>query len=323
MSSSVLPSSPQRDASAAADRPAPVADRGRAALPTYASVEGESAGVLQALREVVRDLSASRSLVYQLTLRDIRVRYKQALMGIAWALLSPLLLAGAGVILRVALLRLSGREVTLDAVSGIVVKGLAWTFVAGAITFATIALTGNSHLISKVYFPRETIPLSVVLASSFDALVGASLVALLLPFLGWQPTWAVLWVPVLAVALFALTLAAALVVSCANLFFRDVKHLVQVLTTFGVFFTPVFYTPQALGSRWIPLQMLNPLAPIFEGLSLAVVGGHNLLRPIVLADGGVAWTPAYLGYSLAFAFGSLAVAAVVFHRAHYRFAEYV
>jgi ABC-type polysaccharide/polyol phosphate export permease len=113
-------------------------------------------------------------------------------------------------------------------------------------------------------------------------------------------------------------------VSCGNLFYRDVKHIVQLLISFGIFFTPVFYEPAILGGRWIPLQMLNPLSPILEGLRLSVADGHNLFVTITqAADGAVVWTPLYLCYSMVWAFGGLCLSAVIFHRAQYRFAEYV
>lgn len=280
--------------------------------------------MLHDLREIARDVTHARSLIFQLTLRDIRVRYKQALMGLAWAVLSPLLVVGAGVVVRVAMLHMAHERFDVSAMTGIVVKGLAWAFVAGAVGFSTTALTGNAPLISKVYFPRETLPLSVILASTFDSLIGSAALCVILPIAGWRPTLAALWVPALALTLFVLTLAMGLLVSCANVFFRDVKYIVQLLIPFGIFVTPVFYEPAVLGGRWIALQMLNPIAPIVEGLRLSVVEGHNLLVPIVqAADGAVVWTPHYLYYSVAWAFGGLLVSAVVFHRAHFRFAEYV
>ena len=293
-------------------------------MTTPTLVDAPAAGALHDLREIVSDLSHSKGLIYQLTLRDIRVRYKQALMGFAWAILSPLLIVAAGVVVRVALLHTAGRNFELSAVIAIVVKGLAWGFFSSAIGFATTSLSGNGPLITKVYFPRETLPLSVILASAFDSLIGTTAMLLLLPFLGWMPSWGVLWVPVLIAMLFSFTLAVGLFVSCANLFFRDVRYITQLLVTFGIFFSPVYYEPSVLGARWILPQMLNPIAPILEGLRLSVVEGHNLLQPIIrVADGAVVWTPLYLGYSLLWAFGGLIVSALLFHRAQYRFAEYV
>lgn len=291
--------------------------------PSTTVVAGRRASLFEDLREIGRDLRASRSLIAQLTLRDIKVRYKQALMGFAWAVLSPVLIIAAGIVVRLAIARMSGRPLEVNELAGVVVKGLAWGFVTGAIGFATTALTGNAHLITKIYFPRETLPLSIVLASTFDSLVGATAVGVFLPLAGWRPTWAALWLFVLGLILFVLTLGIALIVSCANLFFRDVKYIVQVLITFGVFFTPVFYEPAVFGARWVPLQMLNPIAPLLEGLRLSVVQGHNLLQVLTQADGAVIWTPGYLYWSAGCAFVALLGGALVFHRAHFRFAEYV
>jgi ABC-type polysaccharide/polyol phosphate export permease len=285
----------------------------------------KSAGTARALQDLLgaaSDLWHSRYLVYQLTLRDIRVRYKQAVMGFAWAILTPLLVVLAGVLVRITLQHSAGVPVVLSSITGIAVKGLAWSFVASATGFAVNVLTLNGGLIAKVYFPRETLPLSAVLASSFDALIAGTVVAVVLPLLGWRPDWALLWVPVLIGVLFVLTLALALLVSSANLFFRDVKYLVQLLISFGIFFTPVFYEPASLGARLASLQMLNPLAPIFEGLRLAIADGHDLFVRIVdPATGFVAWSPWYLAYSAAFALVALVGSTLFFHRSQYRFAE--
>jgi lipopolysaccharide transport system permease protein len=287
-------------------------------------LDAPASGVLHDLREIVHDLSYSRDLLYQLTLRDIRIRYKQAVMGFAWALLAPMLIVGAGVVVRVALLHMAGKPFELDTAAAIVVKGLAWGFFSAAIGFALTSLTGNGALIAKVYFPRETLPLSVILVSTFDSIVGTGAVFLLLPLFGWRPTWAILWVPLLALVLFTFTLAAGLFISCANLYYRDVKYITQLLVNFGIFFTPIYYEPSVLGSRLIVPQMLNPLAPIVEGLRLAVANGHNLMLPLHQAtDGALVWSPLFLAYSMVWAFGGLLASAIIFHRAQFRFAEYI
>jgi ABC-type polysaccharide/polyol phosphate export permease len=120
----------------------------------------------------------------------------------------------------------------------------------------------------------------------------------------------------------AFTTAAALFLSCANLFFRDVKYIVQVLLTFGVFFTPVFFDATMLGSAARRLIMLNPLSPILEGLRLAVVDGHNLARPL-LVGAATAWSPADLLYTVVVTLVALVGSALLFHRSEFVFAEYV
>jgi lipopolysaccharide transport system permease protein len=281
-------------------------------------------GLLHELREILVDVGQARGLIYQLTLRDIRVRYKQAAIGFAWAIISPLVIVAAGMIVRLAMVNMGGQPFGMANAGAIMVKSVAWGFFAAALGYATHSLTSNWALITKVYFAREVLPLSVILASTFDSLIGAAAVGLIMPFLGWTPSWAILWLPLLAAMLFCLTLAAGFFFSCANLFFRDVRYIIQLLLTFGIFFTPVYYEPAALGARWIVPQMLNPLSPIVEGLRLSVVDGHNLLETIRRAnDGALIWSPLYLGYSAVWAVGGLLAAALLFHRAQFRFAEYV
>ena len=282
---------------------------------------------LRELGEVFTDVWQSRELLQQLTLRDIRIRYKQAVMGFGWAIFMPLLVVGAGLLIRFSMAQVSGGELQNAAVGGMAVKALAWSFFVGAIGFATPSLIGSQGLVTKVYFPREILPLSTIVAQTFDSAIGAIALALMLPFLG--AVWSVqlLWVPLLAVLLILFTSAAGLLLSCGNLFFRDVKYIVQVLLTFGIFLTPVFTEPEMFGPLGARILMLNPLSPLLEGLRLVVAEGHNLLDPLVVTSAKgqeiLAWTPWDLVYSGAWAVVGLAVSAFIFRRAAMAFAEYV
>jgi ABC-type polysaccharide/polyol phosphate export permease len=283
---------------------------------------------LHDLREIVTDFWVYRDLLVQLTLRDVKIRYKQSVMGFAWAVLMPLLIVLAGIVVRVAMSYLSGSELETDALTGIAVKSLPWAFFVGAVGFANSSLVSNTNMVTKVYFPREVLPLSATLAQAFDTLVAAAALLVVLPFLGVGPSPALLWVAPIAVMLFAQTVAAALVLSCANLFFRDVKYLVQVLITFGIFLTPVFFEPTMFPPEGALALMLNPLSPLLEGLRLAVVEGHHLTQPLLVDAPGageavLAWAPWYLAYAAVWAVGGLIVAALAFHRLEHLFAEYV
>lgn len=268
------------------------------------------------------ELPRYRELILQLTLRDIRIRYKQAVMGFAWAVLTPALIVAAGALVRFAMAYVGGTELARQEIAGMAAKALPWAFFVGAIAFSTTSLTANATLVTKVFFPREVLPLSAVLAQAFDSMIGATCVLVALPLLGVTYTAAILWVALLAPLLFAFTFGVALLVSSANLFFRDVKYLVQVLTTFGIFFTPVFFEPEMFGPVGAQLMMLNPLAPILEGIRLAVVEGHNLAIPMTTAAGVLVWSPWLLAYSAAWAAGTLLSGVVLFHRFEFVFAEY-
>ncbi|MGE3509090.1 MAG: ABC transporter permease [Vicinamibacterales bacterium] len=290
-------------------------------------VNRPGASAFSELRSSTVELWSSRALLYQLAVRDVRIRYKQAAMGFAWAILMPLLIILAGIIVRSALAYVGGGDIGAGAVGVMAVKAVPWAFFVGALGFATTSLTTNATLVTKVSFPREVLPMAAVLAAAFDALVASAALVLTLPAIGVTYSAAVLWVPYLASILVALTTGTALLASCGNLFFRDVKYVVQVLLTFGIFFTPVLFEPAVFGTSGLTLMMLNPLAPILEGLRLAVVEQHNLAVPLsmpgVHGDPLVVWTPLFLAYSTVWAVALLVSGLAVFHRSEYLFAEYV
>ena len=279
------------------------------------------------VREILGDLVDYRDLLFQLTLRDIRIRYKQAAMGFGWAIFMPMLIVMAGMLVRFAMAHMSGTTLAVREIGGLAVKALPWAFFVGTIQFATVSLTANMNLVSKVYFPREVLPLSSTLAQGFDSSIGSIALVFALPFLGAQMSWALLWVPLVVLLLVLLTSGVSLFLSCANLFFRDVKYIVQVLLTFGIFFTPVFFEPAMLGPLGAKVAMINPLAPILEGLRLAIIDGHNLMVPLHQTTKAgldvLAWTPWYLAWSAAWATLGLLGSMLLFHRAEFVFAEYV
>lgn len=279
------------------------------------------------LREIFRDeLWGYRGLTYELTRRDIRVRYKQTLLGFAWAVLMPTVIVLAGAMVRFAMAQMGGRSLAVHELAGIAIKAVPWSFFVGALGFATNSLVGNNNLVTKIYFPREVLPLAATLAQGFDSLVGGFTLLLVCAALGLHYGWAAWWAPLLAVCTVMLTAGLGLLVGCANVFFRDVKYVVQVVLTFGIFFTPVFVEPEMLGATGARLMMLNPLAPLLEGFRLSVVYDHNLLDTLVVMGrrGAVlTWSPWYLAYSLGWALVLFMVGLVTFHRFEAKFAEHV
>lgn len=276
---------------------------------------------------IVAEVWGARDLVSQFVKRDLTIRYTQAVMGVAWAVLMPLLIVGAGVMFRVVLATLSNTHVEGASIASIAVKALPWAFFAGALSMATQSIIGNANLIGKVYFPREALPLSTVIAQCPDLVVGLAVVTVILPFVGVPLAWSFLWVPPLLLLLAAFTVGISLLLSCANLFFRDVKYIVQVLLTFGIFFTPVLFEPVMVGPTAASIIMLNPVAPVLEGLRLCIVEHHNLLQPLVATSHkGITftvWHPWYLAYTAAWAIGGLLGSALLFHRLEFVFAEYI
>src|SRR5262249_48215853 len=148
---------------------------------------------------------------------------------------------------------------------------------------------------------REVLPLSTVIAQSPDLVVGLVVVALVMPFIDKGGlSWSGLWVIAVLLVLMAFTVGCALFLSCANLFFRDVKYILQVLLTFCVFGPPVFSEPQMLGPKGAAIMMVLPLSPFIQAMDVALVHGHNLLSTIVVSTHKgdvVVWAPWMLAYA--------------------------
>ncbi|MEO8880875.1 MAG: ABC transporter permease [Gemmatimonadaceae bacterium] len=278
------------------------------------------------LKSATIEIWEHRELLEQLTRRDIKLRYKQAAMGFAWAVFMPCLIVVSGLIIRYAMAQISGQSLVQSDIANIAVKGLGWAFFVGALGFATASLVGNSNLVTKIYFPREVLPLSSVGAQAFDSSIGLVTLVVILPFLGVRLHPSFAWVPLLLLLLVLFTTGVSLFLSCANLFFRDVKYIVQVVLMFGIFFTPIFFEPAMLGERGAHLAMLNPLTGILEGLRLSIVDGRNLLYPISVVVKGVerpVWEPWELVYSGVCAVVGMIGAGLMFRRLQHLFAEYV
>jgi lipopolysaccharide transport system permease protein len=223
------------------------------------------------MKEELLELYKYRELLYVIAYRDIKVRYKQSIMGFMWAILMPIMIVVAGVVVRYAYAMASHIPLQTADIASVAVKSLPWAFLVSSIRFGCNSLIGaNNNLVTKIYFPREIFPLAAVIASLFDFFVasGALLVFLSLVKIGWGQY--LIWIPLLLLNMVILASGIAMIVSAASLFFRDVKYIVEVLLTFGIFFTPVFYDVSMFGdkSKWL---MLNPVAPILDGLSACIV----------------------------------------------------
>ena len=241
--------------------------------------------------------------------RDITIKYKQSIMGFMWAIFMPLLIVSAGIIVRYAFSRLSGEPLVWKDVAEVSVKAVPWAFFVSSLRFSTLSLIANTNLVTKIYFPRELFPLAAVLSQLFDLVVAAVALAILLAVAGIGVSMQLLWVPVLVVLLVALVLALGFLFSALALFFRDVKYLVEVVLTFGIFFTTVFYNVELFG-EWAPFLLLNPLAPILEGLGACIVHQE---------------TPAlgWIAYSAAFSIVGLVLSFKMFKTLEPSFAEYI
>jgi ABC-type polysaccharide/polyol phosphate export permease len=248
-----------------------------------------------------------RELLYMIVYRDIKIRYKQSIMGFLWAILMPILIVMSGIIVRYGYALASHSPLKTEDLVGVAVKSIPWAFLVSSVRASCNSLTSNGGLVTKIYFPKEILPIASVMTSLFDFVVGfaALSVCLVIAHVGWSVyLW---WTPVLLLAMLLLAIGIAMFVSAASLFFRDVKYIVEVLLTFGIFFTPVFYDTRMFGdkAKWF---LINPIAPILEGLNACMTRHQSPDLP-------------WLAYSFAFSLTVLVSGHMLFKRLESVFAE--
>jgi lipopolysaccharide transport system permease protein len=218
----------------------------------------------------VRELWAYRELAAFLALRDLKVRYKQAMFGAGWALLQPLATALVFTVVfgRLAGMPSDGLPYPVFAYLGAAV----WTYFSGAVAKATQMLVHNAALLTKVYFPRLLAPFAAVLPGLIDVAISVSFLLVLLPFYGIAPRWTALTVPLWLIPLVLAALGVGLWLGTLNVKYRDVNHGVNLLLQLWLFASPVAYPSSAVGERWRLAYFANPTAGPIEGFRWALLG---------------------------------------------------
>jgi len=299
------PAAPYAPAAAARSAEADAADDSFTPLPEGPRIliESEESGVRLNLGEVWD----YRELLYFLTLRDIKVRYKQTLMGAAWVIIQPLMmmLIVTLVFNRFARLDAGPMPYPLFAYSGL----LLWTFFASGVTNGTNSLVSNSNLITKVYFPRLFIPAAAVGAGLFDLGIASLLLVALAIYYGVAFTWGLLLLPVFVLLATLLALGVGMMVAALTVKYRDLRHALPFVIQFLMFASPVIYPSRIVPGRWRWLLVVNPLTGIIEGFRAALSGQ------------ALDWT--LIAASAVVSFALLVLAVYVFRRAEDSFADVI
>jgi ABC-type polysaccharide/polyol phosphate export permease len=205
-----------------------------------------------------------------LVMRDIRIRYKQAAMGFMWAVFMPIIAVLAGILIKTAMSIYSGKSFDLIGAEAVAVKVLPWTFFVSSIRFSVQSLVGNRDLVTKIYFPREVLTFASVIACLFDFFVAGIALTIILTFTKIGISIYLLWLPILIAILILYTTGVGLILASANLFYRDIKYVVEIILMFGIFFTPVFYEAATFG-KWKTLLLANPIGSILEIMNDTIV----------------------------------------------------
>ncbi|MCS5704685.1 ABC transporter permease [Synechococcus sp. FGCU-3] len=225
-----------------------------------------------------KDLWRYRELFAILAWRDIAVRYKQTFIGVAWALIRPLLTM---VVFTVIFGRLAKLPTEGDAPYAILVFAamLPWQFFSTALSSCSESLIANSNLLTKVYFPRLIVPAAAVITSFVDFLISFVILAGLMVWFQWWPTWRLLTLPLWVAIAFAASMGAGLWLASLNVQYRDFRYVVPFLVQFGLYVSPVGFSSAIVPEKWQLLYALNPMVGVIEGFRWAIIGKASAINP--------------------------------------------
>jgi lipopolysaccharide transport system permease protein len=220
----------------------------------------------------LRELLQYSYLILSFARRDVRARYKQTALGAAWAVLQPLSLMVVFTLVfdKVARIATDGTPYPLFSYSALIF----WSFFSTSMSQGTLAMTANSNLVRKIYFPRETLLLAVLLSAGLDLAIACAMLVALMFFYGATLTWAVLWVPLVLALQVLFTFALVCLTSAIHVYFRDIGHALTLGLQLWMFASPVAYPMTVVPEHLRSLYLLNPMAPIIDGYRRAILYGQ-------------------------------------------------
>jgi lipopolysaccharide transport system permease protein len=232
------------------------------------------------------ELWAHRELVYFLTWRDVKVRYKQTALGAIWAIIQPIMTMAVFALFfgRLAKVPSDGVPYPLFAFTALV----PWMFFSNGLTQASNSLVHNANLLTKVYFPRLAIPISTVMAGALDFVLSFVVLVAFVAYYGITPTANVVWLPLFALLALVTSLGVGLWAAAINVQFRDVRYTIPFLTQFWMFGTPVAYPSSLLPEPWRTVFGINPMVGVVEGFRWSLVGAKTAPGPIIALSSLVA-----------------------------------
>jgi lipopolysaccharide transport system permease protein len=230
-----------------------------------------------------RDIWRYRDLFLMLTWRDVLVRYKQTVFGVAWAWLRPLLIMLTFTLVFGKLAKLPSDDNPYPVL--VFVALLPWQFFSTAFAAAATSLVDNANLVSKVYFPRILVPASTVMVCFVDFLVSAVLLAAMMVWYGVLPDWRVLTLPYFCALVVLLAMGIGLLTAALNVKYRDFRYVVPFLTQVGLYISPVGFSSTIVPEGWRWLYQINPLVGIIDGFRWALLRGR---APLDLSEVAIA-----------------------------------
>jgi lipopolysaccharide transport system permease protein len=221
------------------------------------------------------DLWRYRELFYFLAWRDILVRYKQTVIGIAWAVLRPFLIMIVFTLIFGKLAKLPSDNAPYPIL--VFAALLPWQFFANAFSEAGSSVVTNANMISKVYFPRLIVPTSAVVVGFVDFVISAGILAGLMFWYGFFPDWHILTLPLFILIAFAAAMGAGLWVAALNVKYRDFRYIIPFIVQFGLYVSPVGFSSSIVPDNWRLFYSMNPMVGVIDGFRWAVLGGDTQL----------------------------------------------
>ncbi|MEE9165888.1 MAG: ABC transporter permease [Candidatus Neomarinimicrobiota bacterium] len=230
----------------------------------------------------LHELWEYRELLYFLTWRDIKVRYKQTVLGAAWAIIQPFFTMVVFSLFfgKLAKVPSDGLPYPIFSYAALV----PWAFFANGLGQSANSLVGSANLIKKVYFPRLVIPISAVLSGAVDFVLAFLVLLGMMLFYGIVPTIHVVWLPFFLILSFITALGVGLWLSAMNVQFRDVRYVIPFLTQFWLFATPIAYPSSLLSEQWRTIYGINPMVGVVEGFRWALLGTETAPGPIIVVS---------------------------------------
>jgi lipopolysaccharide transport system permease protein len=227
-------------------------------------------------RHYWHDLWRYRELFMVLARRDLAVRYKQTVIGVAWAVIRPLLAVVVFTIVfgRIAKLPSDGTApYALMVFAGM----LPWTLFATGLSDASNSLISNANLVSKVYFPRLIVPTATIVVALVDFLISFSILLAMMAWYQFAPGWQIVFLPLFVAAAFAASLGPALWITSLNVKYRDFRYVVPFLVQFGLYVSPVGFSSSVIPEEWRLVYSLNPMVGVIDGFRWCLLGGESEL----------------------------------------------
>ncbi|HPN14225.1 MAG TPA: ABC transporter permease [Spirochaetota bacterium] len=256
-----------------------------------------------------KDLWRYRELFFFLSWKELLVRYKQTVMGVMWSVIRPVLtmIVFTVVFGKIAKLPSSGVPYPILVFCAM----LPWQYFANSFSEASVSLIANTNLVSKIYFPRIIIPSSTIMMSLVDLMISILVLAAIMAWYSFIPTWKVFLLPLFLLLDIILSLGAGFIVSALNVKYRDFKHVVPFIIQFGLYVSPVGYNSAIFTEKWRLIYSLNPMVGIIDGFRWCITGDDVFL-----------YAPA-LAISIAVSLMLLVIGLVYFRRVEKTFADVI